>query len=90
MDDLEQRIRERAYEIWENEGCPAGRGDEHWRQACAEFQEAKAEADAQQPANLSGAGGAVSDTPSNAMEEGSSLSPDAAGRSGSAQGVAGG
>jgi hypothetical protein len=41
--DLEQRIRERAYEIWENEGCPEGRTDEHWQQACAEYSEALAE-----------------------------------------------
>lgn len=46
-DDLEQRIRERAYEIWENEGCPEGRGDEHWRLACAEYEEARAEAAAE-------------------------------------------
>ena len=46
--DLQQRIRERAYEIWENEGCPEGRGAEHWEQACAEFAEARSEADAEQ------------------------------------------
>jgi hypothetical protein len=45
-DDLEQRIRERAYEIWENEGCPQGRGDDHWQQACAEYRDAQAEAQA--------------------------------------------
>jgi len=28
--DLEQRIRERAYRIWLDEGCPAGRAQEHW------------------------------------------------------------
>ncbi|TWI57420.1 Protein of unknown function (DUF2934) [Pseudomonas duriflava] len=31
--DLEQRIRERAYEIWEAEGRPDGQGFEHWRRA---------------------------------------------------------
>ena len=56
-DDLEQRIRERAYEIWENEGCPEGRGEEHWQRACAEFREAKEEAGAEQAASLSGAAG---------------------------------
>jgi hypothetical protein len=45
-DDLEQRIRERAYEIWENEGYPEGRGDDHWQQACAEYRDAQAEAQA--------------------------------------------
>ena len=24
------RIRERAYEIWNAQGCPEGRADEHW------------------------------------------------------------
>ena len=28
-----QRIRERAYEIWEQEGRPEGREQEHWREA---------------------------------------------------------
>lgn len=30
MDDLEQRIRERAYKIWLDEGQPEGRAQEHW------------------------------------------------------------
>ncbi|HZU89918.1 MAG TPA: DUF2934 domain-containing protein [Stellaceae bacterium] len=33
----EQRIRERAYAIWEGEGRPAGRADAHWLQAEAEI-----------------------------------------------------
>jgi hypothetical protein len=33
----EQQIRERAYAIWEGEGRPAGRADDHWRQAEAEI-----------------------------------------------------
>lgn len=33
----EQQIRERAYQIWENEGRPEGRSDEHWRIAASEF-----------------------------------------------------
>jgi hypothetical protein len=35
--DEERLIRERAYEIWEREGRPAGRSEEHWRQAAAEI-----------------------------------------------------
>jgi hypothetical protein len=27
------RIRERAHEIWREEGCPEGHADEHWRRA---------------------------------------------------------
>lgn len=29
----EQRIREKAYELWEKEGRPEGKDTEHWRQA---------------------------------------------------------
>ena len=31
--DLQQRIRERAYELWERSGRPDGRADEYWWQA---------------------------------------------------------
>ena len=31
--ERERRIRERAYAIWQSEGCPEGRQEEHWRQA---------------------------------------------------------
>lgn len=34
---IEEKIRQRAYEIWEREGRPAGRAEEHWRQACLEI-----------------------------------------------------
>lgn len=33
----EQRVRERAYQIWEQAGRPEGKSDEHWRQAEAEI-----------------------------------------------------
>ena len=32
--EREWRIRERAYAIWQSEGCPEGRHQDHWRQAC--------------------------------------------------------
>jgi DUF2934 family protein len=32
-DDLQQRIRQRAYELWEREGRPHGRAHAHWHQA---------------------------------------------------------
>ncbi|MBP2291346.1 DUF2934 domain-containing protein [Azospirillum rugosum] len=35
--DREERIRRRAYQIWEREGHPEGRGEAHWAQACAEI-----------------------------------------------------
>jgi hypothetical protein len=35
--ELEQRIRERAFQIWIEEGQPQGRDKEHWSIAAAEF-----------------------------------------------------
>lgn len=40
--DLERRIRERAFELWEAEGQPEGRDAQHWSRAEAEFAEAQA------------------------------------------------
>jgi hypothetical protein len=37
MDDLEQLIRRRAYELWEQAGRPHGRSDEFWHAARAEL-----------------------------------------------------
>jgi hypothetical protein len=37
--DLETRIRTRAHQIWEEEGCPDGRAHIHWLRAEAEFRE---------------------------------------------------
>jgi hypothetical protein len=31
----EERIALVAYNIWEQEGCPEGKSDEHWLAACA-------------------------------------------------------
>jgi hypothetical protein len=33
----EQRVRERAYQIWQQTGCPEGKSHEHWLQAEAEI-----------------------------------------------------
>jgi Protein of unknown function (DUF2934) len=30
---LDQVVRERAYFLWEQEGCPEGRADEYWHRA---------------------------------------------------------
>ncbi len=37
MFDREERVRRRAYEIWEREGSPHGRHDAHWMQALTEI-----------------------------------------------------
>ena len=34
----EERIRRRAYEIWEREGRPEGRASEHWYEAARELE----------------------------------------------------
>ncbi|PTM78137.1 hypothetical protein C8J29_10492 [Cereibacter johrii] len=40
-DDREARIRQRAYELWEAEGQPAGRDQDYWLRAEAELAEDK-------------------------------------------------
>jgi len=37
--DLEEMIRHRAHEIWEEEGRPHGRHEEHWQRAAGEITE---------------------------------------------------
>jgi hypothetical protein len=46
----EHRIRERAYAIWEQEGCPNGKELEHWLRAKADI--AAEERDAAEEAKL--------------------------------------
>jgi hypothetical protein len=33
MDDVDQTIRERAYQLWDEDGRPEGRSDEYWERA---------------------------------------------------------
>lgn len=44
MVDLEQKIRERAYQIWEQEGRIHGRDEHHWHMAKLELANASGEA----------------------------------------------
>lgn len=37
MADSESWIKHRAYELWEADGRPDGKHEEHWNQAAAEF-----------------------------------------------------
>jgi hypothetical protein len=37
MENLEQAIRERAYCLWEESGCPDGNAEEHWLAAQREI-----------------------------------------------------
>ncbi|AZO12071.1 MULTISPECIES: DUF2934 domain-containing protein [unclassified Mesorhizobium] len=43
--DREERIRRRAHEIWEREGRPEGRQQEHWDQAVQEIEAEGSEAE---------------------------------------------
>jgi hypothetical protein len=47
MDDHDERIRQRAHEIWEEEGRPEGREYSHWLRARADIREEDGEAPAQ-------------------------------------------
>ncbi len=38
MTDREDKIRQRAYGIWEAEGYPHGRHEDHWRRALSEVE----------------------------------------------------
>jgi hypothetical protein len=40
MDDHDERIRQRAHEIWEEEGRPEGREYSHWLRARADMRDA--------------------------------------------------
>lgn len=48
-DDREEQLRSRAYQIWQSEGEPSGREEEHWQEAARQLgaeggQEAEASA----------------------------------------------
>ena len=45
---LEDRIRHRAYELWEQDGRPTGQSEKYWQQARAEL-EADVSRDQQAP-----------------------------------------
>ncbi|TCG03266.1 hypothetical protein BZM27_49805 [Paraburkholderia steynii] len=47
MDNVsrEEKIRVRAYELWERDGSPEGRADEYWEQARFQIDEEASEAD---------------------------------------------
>jgi Protein of unknown function (DUF2934) len=70
--DREQRVRARAYEIWEREGRPRGRDQDHWYQAERELA-AEASDETEPPAPVSEPdplAGASESTPGAAATEG--------------------
>jgi hypothetical protein len=52
--ELEQRIRQRAHQIWEEEGRPEGRDQEHWCRAEQETTLHQSTAPPLQPDNSGG------------------------------------
>ena len=65
QDDL---IRERAYAIWQAEGCPEGRQEQHWLQAAADLSQVRAEA--AQDGEAVSTGGAIATPPQSTAERG--------------------
>ncbi|TIT32077.1 MAG: DUF2934 domain-containing protein [Mesorhizobium sp.] len=56
-DDRQERIRNRAHQIWQEEGQPAGHHERHWQQAAADIDREDAGLGAKKPARkASGAG----------------------------------
>ena len=53
----DDRIRERAHAIWEREGRPEGKHDEHWRRAVEEIDRESAGPFADSAPGAGGAGG---------------------------------
>jgi hypothetical protein len=45
----EDRVSERAYQLWEQAGCPEDRSDEFWFQAVSELQSGQTKAEAADP-----------------------------------------
>ncbi|UIP32925.1 DUF2934 domain-containing protein [Stutzerimonas kunmingensis] len=45
--NVDERIRQRAYEIWQAEGQPEGKESEHWQQAREEIEPFYKEGDAE-------------------------------------------
>ena len=48
---IEDRVRDRAYALWEKDGRPDGRSDEYWQQARSEVEAEDAEPGNESPVN---------------------------------------
>lgn len=62
-DEREDRVRDRAYRLWQQDGEPHGRDRDHWDQAEREIADAGAAIDADASAAATAIGGDTSDTP---------------------------
>ena len=67
-DDREERIRQRAYDLWQREGAPEGRDQDHWHEAVAQIDAEMAEGNEVAPGTAAAAGlaGRGDDLPLNA------------------------
>ncbi|QKC78097.1 DUF2934 domain-containing protein [Mesorhizobium erdmanii] len=55
-DDRQERIRNRAHQIWQEEGQPAGHHERHWHQAAADIEREDAGKPAKPAKKVSAAG----------------------------------
>ena len=55
-DDREERIRQRAYDLWQREGAPEGRDQDHWHEAVAPIDAEMAEGNEVAPGTAAAAG----------------------------------
>ncbi|WP_082547259.1 DUF2934 domain-containing protein [Rhizobium sp. Root149] len=74
MADSESWIKQRAYELWEADGQPHGKHDEHWAQARAEY-EAREKSNGKAPAKRKASAGSAEEKPS--ASKGNSTKPRA-------------
>lgn len=67
-DDREERIRQRAYDLWQREGAPEGRDQDHWHEAAAQIDAEAARDNEVAPGTAAAAGlaGRADDAPLNA------------------------
>jgi hypothetical protein len=84
---VEDRIRKRAYELWESDGSPEGRPDDYWLRAQAQIEAEGDAGDAEPPAaaDQSGKGRraaeAIDDESAEAAEAAEAAQPRTAARS---------
>ncbi|MFE0016835.1 DUF2934 domain-containing protein [Mesorhizobium sp. NPDC059054] len=74
-DDRQERIRQRAHEIWEREGRPHGSHERHWHQAAGEIE--AEESKGKQPARTAGAKPAKTVAPGKASKPKAAAKPAA-------------
>ena len=66
-DDRQERIRNRAHQIWQEEGQPAGHHDRHWHQAAADIDREDAGQSAKKPTKKAAGAGKAKAEPKEAQ-----------------------